>query len=115
MRSRWRFPILVALVVLAFMVFDDLVLTPLHQRNGLNWTIWPNGLARILELPGLLIADKLGARFWHRTGWGTWFIMLGLSFPLYTIFAVVLRWLWLPRRGKSSADAAEGRNGTRAS
>src|SRR3954449_5876985 len=101
MRSRWRFPVLFAFAILAFMLVVDLVFLPLHERNGSNWTSWPNGLARLFELPGLIVAETFGARFRHRNGWLAWAVMLLASFPLYAFLGLLLRWLWLPRRSKN--------------
>ncbi|QOV89664.1 metallophosphoesterase [Humisphaera borealis] len=101
MRSRWRFPLLFTAGVLAYVFVCDLILTPIHEEHGWEWTGWLNGLARILALPGLCVAESTGARFRHRTGWGAWLVMLLTSVPLYTLVGFVLRWMWAPRPRKS--------------
>lgn len=97
MPSRWRFPLLFAAGVLAYIIFCDLVLTPVHERYGWEWTGWLNGLGRMLGLPGLCIAESAGARFRHRTGWGAWIILIVSSLPLYMLVGCLIRWVWMPR------------------
>jgi uncharacterized protein len=92
MPLRWRFPLLFATVILAYIFICDLFLTPLHERYAWESTAWLNGVARILALPGLCIAESTGARFRHRTGWGAWFVMLVTSIPLYTLVGFALQW-----------------------
>lgn len=94
MWQRCRFPTLFAASILALMVLSDLVFLPWHEKQGGNLTGWINGLARLVELPGLVIAETAGTRFRHHTGWGAWFLMLASSLPLYMILGAVLRWSW---------------------
>ena len=79
------------------MLVCDLVLNRVHEQRGGELTGWLLGLDRLLELPGLVIAETWGARFRHHTGWGTWAVMMACSLPIYTLAGFVLRWVWVAR------------------
>jgi len=97
MRASWRFPLIFTACVLSYLLVCDLVLAPVHERHGGEITGWLNGLARMLALPGLCIAETSGARFRSQTGWGAWTILIVSSVPIYLVVGSVLRWLWTAR------------------
>lgn len=102
MPARRRFPLIFALGVIVYIIVCELVLMPLHERYAWETTGWLNGVAKILALPGLCVAESFGARFRHRTGWGAWAIMLIASLPLYAIVGAVLQWAWVGRRPRTA-------------
>lgn len=107
MRARWRFPALVAVGVTAFVALAELISLPLHERRGGEVTAWINGLARLFELPGLMVAETFGARFRHQSGWGEWIVMLAATLPIYFGLSWYARRAWAPRKRRQppTADA----------
>jgi len=95
MRRFWQFPILcAALAVLAVAVVDWSII-PLNEAGAHQWaTGWLAGIARLLQLPGLLAARKLNLHVAHPPALTPWCLMMTGNVPFYLFAAVAVRWLW---------------------
>ncbi|HEX8910962.1 MAG TPA: metallophosphoesterase [Humisphaera sp.] len=104
MRSRWRFPLCFALVAAGFAAVAHLALAPTHVRTGGAVTAWVGAVVRLLELPGLFVAETGGDRFRHQPEGWTWAFVVSASFPFHVAFAYYLRRLWSGGGDKPAAD-----------
>lgn len=101
LRSKWIFPVGCGLAAVAFVALADCVVLPLHARGvGQPLTAWVDGFARLVELPGLMVAEKLGMRFRHHTEGNAWAVMLGVTGPVYFVAGALLRLWWGRRKGR---------------
>src|SRR4051812_11979003 len=106
-KSPWFFPTVLAATAVAFVIVADRLVLPLHARGYTHaLTSWVNGVARLIELPGMLVAEKLGLRVGHRTGRVAWGVIVALTGPFCFLAAVVVRRIWCGPRPTTTGKAA---------
>lgn len=101
-----------------FIVLADWVASPLHARGwGQPVLGFLNGLSRVLQFPGLVMAQATGIRVGHHTSGVAWVAVVAFSLPIYFVVVACIRRLmsWTPgvrapneatpRKGVSSAPS----------
>ena len=83
LKPRWLVPIACGLLAIAFVALADTIVLPLHADGVAQpSTAWLDGVARVVELPGLWAAEGMGLRFRHHTTPAAWGVMLTLTGPI---------------------------------